>query len=442
MGRRSPSCWFVFCQLSRNCGPDNRIAEGHGIPQAPVVVMETGVNDEQRMAEWARDVQRVVDNSRQTFEQFAVMNTQSVPTLPPPPVSRRPSQATTPSLSRSGSRMPRKMLAANQIFNEDASPNASFDTSCYGADSSTNAGDLSMFTPVVKTKPLNDPFSTSLIAATSSPARPRRNTINTESPAKAAGTGRFLQSVEDSPSKRKERSRSSANLLDQHISPVAQLNLALDNREPFPPSQPIELSDNAAVTPAKPAEPKRLSTMIDSSVFIASPRARSAEILRTPPALRTPGITISHDTSDELTSSPFHVEPYPSRVRDPNAAPLPDTPSRIQAETVYDRFLMSTSGVKRVGQGYQSVSAQQASLGYLHPDQPRAARRASKIFNTKKPMPAPVSSEDVRRAVSVDELGSISRAGLGPPTSQPEESNGTVWRALKAATTRRISRVF
>jgi serine/threonine-protein kinase GIN4 len=198
------------------------------------------------------------------------------------------------------------------------------------------------------------------------------------------------------------------------------------------------------VADAKPAaqKPKRLSDLIDSSIFIASPRARSAEILR------TPDITITNDNSDDLMSSPFQtVEPYPSRPRDPSASPLPDTPSRLRTESVYDRFLMSTSGVKRVGSGYQSVAAaanHNGPVGHLQPEV-KAQRRSSRMFATtsKRPMPPPVSSEDVRRAASVDELGTIGRAGLLSPNPLPaDESSGTVWRALKAATTRRMSRVF
>jgi serine/threonine-protein kinase GIN4 len=168
--------------------------------------------------------------------------------------------------------------------------------------------------------------------------------------------------------------------------------------------------------------------MVDSSAFVATPRARSAEIHR------TPEITITRDAADDLSGSPFHVEPYPLRPRDPDAAPLPDTPTRIHAETVYDRFLMSTSAVRRVGAGYSS----NAPAGNLQPDA-RAQRRSSKIFaSTRKPMPPPVSSDDVRRAASVDELG---RAGMLSQTTGTEENSG-VWRSLKAATTRRISRVF
>jgi serine/threonine-protein kinase GIN4 len=189
----------------------------------------------------------------------------------------------------------------------------------------------------------------------------------------------------------------------------------------------------ADVEVAKPEEPRRLSAMIDSSVFIASPRARSAEILR------TPKITVTtEEVFDDLSGSPFHVQPYPMRPRDPDAAPLPDTPTRIHAETVYDRFLMSTSAVKRVGSGYQSSAP--APSGSLLPDA-RAQRRSSRIFtSTRKPMLPAVSSEDVHRAASVDELGSIGRANMLSPAPSTEEPG--VWRALKAATTRRISRVF
>ena len=57
---------------------------------------------------------------------------------------------------------------------------------------------------------------------------------------------------------------------------------------------------------------------------------------------------------DHLASSPVHVEPYPPRKSDGAPPAVTDTPSRRRAERVYDRFLMASSGVKRVGRGYQS----------------------------------------------------------------------------------------
>jgi hypothetical protein len=113
--------------------------------------------------------------------------------------------------------MPRKMLAANQIFNDDASPNASFDTSGFVPD--TSACDVSSTSPIAT--PVSSKRSqTPAISVTDSPARPRRNTVATESPMKPTKAGLYL-----SPNRPSE----DPLRLQQHISPVAQLNFALDH---------------------------------------------------------------------------------------------------------------------------------------------------------------------------------------------------------------------
>jgi serine/threonine-protein kinase GIN4 len=147
-------------------------------------------------------------------------------------MARRASHRT-PVDHRRESRMPRKMLAANHIFAEDASPNASYDTSGYGGDMSNSVADMSTaLSPVAKTAPTRD-FQIPSIAILQSPARRRRNTLETESPAKAANTSRSLDMDRlcDSPCKRKDRSRSSGDLLQRHIAPKAQLNYEIDHRE-------------------------------------------------------------------------------------------------------------------------------------------------------------------------------------------------------------------
>jgi serine/threonine-protein kinase GIN4 len=195
----------------------------------------------------------------------------------------------------------------------------------------------------------------------------------------------------------------------------------------------------------EPRSPQRLSALVDSSVFIAPPRTPTSEFLSSSQnsTARTPDVSLAHD-DDDLLSSPLHVEPYPAR---PQAAEFPDTPTRQHAETVYDRFLMATSGVKRVGQGYQSVAPPGAVRVEQQQQQPQPARpaptrRTSRLFSSaRRAMPPPVSSEDVRRAMSFDELGrSPAREGVLSPT--PSNDEHTLWRSLKAATTRRMSKVF
>ena len=99
------------------------------------------------------------------------------------------------------------------------------------------------------------------------------------------------------------------------------------------------------------------------------------------------------------------------------------------------RFLMSTTGVKRVGQGYQSDNA-----GIVLAT--RSKVPASKRFLTgRRPMPPPVSSEDLRRASSTtpDEFGAMT-CGPVPTLANKEDSSSSVSivrRALKAITVKR-----
>ena len=154
---------------------------------------------------------------------------------------------------------------------------------------------------------------------------------------------------------------------------------------------------------------------------------------------------------NDLTSSPFHVEPYPVRK---SISQIPDTPSQRRLEGVYDRFLMATSGVKRLGKGYQSDNV--TPVG--HPINNAAGAHNSKrdshraFYSAKKPMPPPVSSEDMQRAMSVDELGVIvvAPAGKGLESStngmKDEIITGSLIKRIKAMVpgkpaSRRLSRL-
>ena len=70
---------------------------------------------------------------------------------------------------------------------------------------------------------------------------------------------------------------------------------------------------------------------------------------------------------------------------------------------------MSTTGVRRNGKGYQSDNV--GPVGHVAaPARPHSsmAKRSQKFFHTaRRPMPPPVSSEDLRRASSVDEFGTF-----------------------------------
>jgi serine/threonine-protein kinase GIN4 len=150
---------------------------------------------------------------------------------------------------------------------------------------------------------------------------------------------------------------------------------------------------------------------------------------------------------NSLTASPLHVVPYPPKPQLERAS-IPDTPARRQLESVYDRFLMATSGVKRVGAGYSSTNSNAPVSNHLTVPAP-PKRHGSKIFNSsRRPMPPPVSSDDYLKAVSVDELGIIAPPGTDTRAQYDEGRNSFAGmrRALKAAVqgktvSRRLSRI-
>lgn len=278
-----------------------------------------------------------------------------------------------------------------------------------------------------------------LIPEIHTPSRQRRATVSTGSP------GATLDIDSRSPSKRREKSKSHGNLFQKHITPVslleAELNKCKSTIAAFPHS-----TDNGFLVDV-PVSSSRLSQVLDSSLFISSPSIRVDDI-------DMQDISIVQEPSfNELTSSPLHVEPYPVRRRSAQDMQVPDTPSQRRVEGVYDRFLMATSGVKRLGKGYQSDNVGPVS-NTLGPSVSNYKRDNSRNFlSTRRPMPPPVSSDDQRRTVSVDELGIMTYA----PTSEDsgfspalkDESNTTVAlvrRAIKAfvpgkTASRRLSRM-
>lgn len=193
---------------------------------------------------------------------------------------------------------------------------------------------------------------------------------------------------------------------------------------------------------APPPEPMpRLSQMIDRNLFIAPPLGSSRDDLLDSQSI----VEVRQPSFDELTSSPYRVEPYPQRqIYD---VPVLDTPSRHRLEGVYDRFLMATSGVKRVGKGYQSenyvpvANTKNSGLGLN-----LAQNKTRAFYSTRRPMPPPVSSDDLqRRTASVDELGNWSEVAEGQEDSK-DSNVGFVRKAIKlmvpkATTSKRLSRI-
>jgi hypothetical protein len=104
---------------------------------------------------------------------------------------------------------------------------------------------------------------------------------------------------------------------------------------------------------------------------------------------------------------------------------------------------MATTGVKRVGKGYQSNNSGPVSYT-VGPSTP-APRNHRAFHSARRAMRPPVSSEDNRQSASVDELGIMTYAG----PSTPREGNTTITlvrRAFKAivpgkTVSRRLSRL-
>ena len=192
---------------------------------------------------------------------------------------------------------------------------------------------------------------------------------------------------------------------------------------------------------------KRLSAVLDRSLFVAPPVSpRFTEDSATTPE-STRGRSIQFN---DLDSSPYHVEPYPPRK---SGEPVVlESPDRRHLEGVYDRFLMATSGVKRVGKGYQSDAPKPVHNSTSTAEHAKASHaRGFGVFGaSKRAMPPPISSEDAwRRSLSVDEFGFIT-AGQGTNSSSSrtckDENKATfVRRAIKAmvpgkTVSRRLSR--
>ncbi|TFY76275.1 hypothetical protein EWM64_g7738, partial [Hericium alpestre] len=368
-------------------------------------------NRADRMTIWIQNVEKVVEETRQNFASSSVTQ---LPPLPIAPLSGRGSSSQ--NRSNRSSRLPRKVLAASQIFQkENEQPidaPAAADTSMLSASTSmyaaANASRL-MADATLRTIPSEEPSRVGLMVG-STPPRARRATVMFglgRSPEKS----RSLDMEAGSPS-RKEKSRSQ-NDLSRPISPISKLQFELERL-------------------SQPMPPLRLSAVVDKSLFVAN----KADAPPTPPLpanIKSPG-------NDSLTASPFHVQPYPARAP-PRETPTMDTPTRHRVEGIYDRFLMATSGVKRVGRGYQSdnyapTASTPSSSGTLS-----SRKSAPRMFHsTRRPMPPPVSSDD-KRTVSVDELGIMQTTATCADTpmsmSKDDRTNTVrnVRRAIKAIVT-------
>ncbi|KAG8214433.1 hypothetical protein J3R82DRAFT_9456 [Butyriboletus roseoflavus] len=389
-----------------------------------------------RMNLWIQSVEKVVEETRQNFASTSV--TSPAP-LPLAPMSRSSSQyhgtlntptPATPNnnnsnntldMSRS-SRLPRQFLAANEIFAESTDPGAQLSPApSRGEDPSTSFSYSHAPESSVPVLP-----SINVLMQT---PRQRRATISTRSPAQTKTDSAASGFFDGSPSKRREKSKSQGNL-NRHIQDIAKLELELDKAPVSSPSI-------------------RLSAVLDRSLFVAPPVSPRF----TEDSVTTPEITRGRSIQfDDLNSSPYHVEPY--LLRNSGEQVILDSPNKRHLEGVYDRFLMATSGVKRVGKGYQSDNLKPAHNSISTAEHGKAGHaRGFGVFGTsKRAMPPPVSSEDVwRRSTSIDEFGFVT-VGQGTNTSSSrnskDESRPTfVRRAIKAMVpgktiSRRLSRTI
>ncbi|GLB38202.1 putative protein tyrosine kinase [Lyophyllum shimeji] len=372
-----------------------------------------------RLTIWMRNVEKVVEDARQTFASSSTHELTTLPSLPVAPLSRSHSRNNT---NRS-SRLPRKILAASQIFaneNDQIGSDHANATGSYATanDTSTDPaeGRSQLQLPEIHT-----------------PSRKRRATVSICSPEKAPQTPMNLDAESGSPSKLREKSRSHGNLFQLHIAPVSMLEAELNK-------------------PELPTSAHRLSQVLDSSLFITPPLSPRAPLNPREEDLDMRDVSLVQGSAsfNDLTSSPLHVEPYPPRKLGELSMPAPDTPTQRRLEGVYDRFLMATSGVKRLGKGYQSDNTGPVSSATLPTN---AKSESHRMFHSaRRPMPPPVSSEDQRRTVSVDELGVIGHApvaSLEGHTVLKDDGKNTVAlmrRAIKAivpgkTTSRRLSRI-
>lgn len=171
---------------------------------------------------------------------------------------------------------------------------------------------------------------------------------------------------------------------------------------------------------AAPTPPVRLSALVKRSAFIAP---RSPE----------PGTIDSDESTNDMTRlSPEPLSPPPARtITGSRSLDSPNTKRRVADD--YDRLLSTTSGIKKVGLGYQSdIRGPIANVLNTDPYATSAPAKRTTFFNsTRRVMPPPVSSEDWRKTVSVDELARLTPS-TPEPTSKEEKLGGTV-SAVKRA---------
>ncbi|TFK27626.1 hypothetical protein FA15DRAFT_701826 [Coprinopsis marcescibilis] len=434
-----------------------------------------------RMALWMRNVEQVVEEAQANFEAMAPQDF-SLPALPVP-LSRSQSR------TRPHGRLPRRVLAASQIFDENGQPsaNSSFNMSAdasgllspsqpsqYQAppppssfngrgtprrhSESSEAQEVSVAADGVGSGLPSAASSNFLIPEIVTPSKQkRRATVSTRSPEPLI-SGKFAESVTASASTSNLHANFQANLHAPGSANTKAKRNASQSTLAKLGIMPLALQD-ADYKKSTDTLP-RLADVVDRSLFIAAPYTSRDNLAD------TSAFTFAREPSyDDLQASICHVEPYPSRNQASGKdVAYPDTPYRQKMENVYDRFLM-TSGVKRNGKGYQSEAPVVSSNTLGVSSNNNHKRESFRPFgSSRRPMPPPVSSEDIiekiekrQAGVSVDELGLMTGTGAAEGGSTPlgqlnmnnlkEEGHGTVAlvrRAFKAMVpgNRRLSRAY
>ncbi|KAG6878514.1 hypothetical protein C0993_005445 [Termitomyces sp. T159_Od127] len=343
-----------------------------------------------RLTIWMRNVEKVVEDARQSFASSSTHELKTLPSLPVAPLSH--SQGRT---NRSSLR-PRSVLPASEVFASDGSF-ATADASCVATAGAVERG------RAAETLGLAD-------RELETPVRKRRATVSDCVPETPAVPG----ATAGSPSK---RSRSHGDFLQLHIAPISMLDAELSK----------------AKVPTPPPSAHRLSDVLDSRLFIAPPLSPREEDQGTETCVRDVSLVAGAGSYDDLEASPLHVEPYAPR-RASVRIPAPDSPTQRRVEGVYDRLLMATSGVKRLGRGYQSDCAGAGAGAASGIPVYRAVTEKRLLQSGRRQMPPAVSSED--GPVLVDEMGVLGRGRVRGGHAVIREDGKTtvalVRRAFKA----------
>ncbi|KAI0754696.1 hypothetical protein C8Q80DRAFT_1266285 [Daedaleopsis nitida] len=407
-------------------GSDNADDESRSLSEQPSWDDEERQEQESRMDRmtlWIQNVEKVVDEARQNFA-ASTSSAPAPPALPLAPMSCRSSH----SRSGRGNRVPRRILAANQIFLNEYEPETYRHSTAFSMDRSVASmsplpspsilNTMNFAEHTLPTIPSEQPSrlsesdavdrsyaeprirgsstGPSAVLLPETPSRKRRATVVTRSPEDRRA---MSLEIDVSPSKRREKSRSHGDLL-RPITPITKLEFELQRL-------------------AQPTPTPRLSAVVDKNLFIApSPVHRT-------PTVQIASVSTPPRQQDELTASPLQVDTYPNKTAPKDSIAL-DTPAKRHLEGVYDRFLMSTTGVKRSGKGYQSENVC-APVENIRPHS-SMAKRSQKFFTARRQMPPPVSSDDLRRSSSIDEFGAF----MSTPAPNQEQNKNTIAIVRKA----------